>query len=81
MDAESRAFYAVGLTALILAGLGLLLRALGAALPGYAIAITLALAIGGALIIALARRGLFGRWRKWRASRPPPYPAGWKMKK
>lgn len=81
MDAEARAFYAVGLSALILAALGILFRILGARLPGYVVAILLGLALAGILVITLAQRGLLGRWQAWRASRPPAYPAGWKMKK
>jgi hydrogenase/urease accessory protein HupE len=79
MDAEARAFYAVGLSAVILGLLGLLVRALGAAMPWQATAIIVALLLIGVLTIALEQRGLFRRWRAWRASRPPPWPAGWKM--
>jgi hypothetical protein len=79
MDAESRAFYAVGLTALILAALGLLVRALGAALPWYAIAAIVGLFLSGILAIVFGERRLLQRWRAWRASRPPAWPAGWKM--
>jgi hypothetical protein len=81
MDAEARWFYAVGLSAMILAALGLLVRALGAAIPAWAVVLILLIGIVGAALIVLSERHLLSRYRAWRASRPKAWPAGWKMEK
>lgn len=81
MDAESRWFYAVGLSAIIIAALGLLLRALGATLPTAAIVLIVLIGALGVILLVLGQRRLISRYRAWRASRPKAWPAGWKMEK
>lgn len=81
MDAEARWFYAVGLTALLVGFFGLTLRLIGANIPPAYAWGTLLVILLGVVLVALGQRGLVGRYRAWRASRPKPWPAGWKMEK
>jgi hypothetical protein len=81
MDAESRWFYAVGLSAILVGFFGLTLRLIGANLPPIYAWSALIVIVVGVVLVVFGQRRLLARWRAWRASRPKAWPAGWKMEK
>jgi hypothetical protein len=81
MDAEARWFYSVGLAALLMGFFGLTLRLIGANVPPLWAWGILLLIVAGVVLVVFGQRRLLSRYRAWRASRPKPWPAGWKMEK